>query len=235
MNKRNNIANGLILFIALAFLIWFFWPDSLTSKITGEAISNDFLEENQSYYIDEIHWTHMPLTYKYIEIKSGDNISYKCLNIPLFIRIDHFFSSNWNFVFLEAGVQFSFPSYASSDFSGSATHQGYYPQYHVLLYDIPELGFYTDKDFNYTNSFKPQSTSVNGYIMLGCKFPFLNPSTSINLGIMYIRDITKINDNNEGEFLFSKEYGDYNSLINASSDVKLQSLGFSIGVSIGLD
>ena len=164
-----------------------------------------------------------------------EKISYKCLNIPLFVRIDPFFSSHWNFVFLEAGVQFSIPLSASSDFSGSATHQGYYPQYHILLYDIPELGFYTDKDFNYTNSFKPQSTSVNGYVMLGCKFPFLNPSTSLNLGIMYIRGITTINDNNEGEFLFSKEYGDYNSLINASSDVKLQSFGFSIGVSIGLD
>ena len=164
-----------------------------------------------------------------------EKISYKCLNIPLFVRIDPFFSSRCNFVFLEAGVQFSIPLSANSDFSGSATHQGYYPQYHVLLYDIPELEFYTDKDFNYTNSFKPQSTSVNGYVMLGFKFPFLNQSTNINLGIMYIQGITLINDNNEGVYLFSKEYGDYNSLINASSNVKLQSLGFSIGVSIGLD
>lgn len=204
----------------------------------GVGVSNHSSEfslehlKQESYYTDDVV---DETYYLWVEAENiKENFSATFLSIPLFFRVDPFFGSRRSFIFLEAGIQFLFGISSSSDISGSATHEGYYPQYHVLLYDIPQLGFYTNKTFTHKNSGKYSSTSINGYMMIGFKFPLFSPNTTLNLGFQYARGLNFDSDS-MGDYYFSEKYGEYNSLLNASSDVKQQFFGTSIGVSIGLN
>lgn len=229
----NSNGFGLMSDIKLSYKV-----NSILDIGTGIGTSNyhsTFLLNNlvqHDYFTTDIDQENYYLWMRGENIKETINSLF--IKLPVFVRFTPVLPNLKQIFFLETGVEFLIPAVSNSSFKGNATHEGYYPQYHVLLYDIPELGFYTDKPIDHTSTEHSFTTSLNGYIMVGAEFVVFNPKTSLSVGIVWTRGLTAAN-NAMGSYIFSKGHDDYNSLINASPDVRLQSLGLSVGLSVGLD
>ncbi len=78
-------------------------------------------------------------------------------------------AKGWGF-FIQAGFNLSFMISSYFDAEGSATIEGYYPKYSVVLNDLPDYD-YTTNTVDTTNDWNLNQFSLSGFISMGVQIP----------------------------------------------------------------
>jgi|ETNmetMinimDraft_26_1059896.scaffolds.fasta_scaffold03728_2 hypothetical protein len=153
----------------------------------------------------------------YEEVKIG------YLDVPLYIEFGDPNIDQIGF-YGRIGFKVSFP--VNSDLYGEGTYTswGDYPGCPVVLYNIPELGYYTDEPI-YSNKEKVKLNPVIFSVLLsgGITIPvsdilILKVGANVNYGLSGISEVNE--ENNVG----------YSKLLNNSSKTSVNSVGVEIGV-----
>ncbi len=157
----------------------------------------------------------------------SDDIELSYFSIPILFKY-YFLPEKKVSPFVGAGGEVFINSSARSSMHGRSTQEGYYPQYHVLLYDIPELGFLTDYSFSHTQDITVSKSFFAAEIFAGARIQLFKDKIYGMLRIYYKPGLTNMID--AGDYMFATKAQEYNSLLYANDKVMVNSFGLNFGV-----
>lgn len=161
----------------------------------------------------------------------NESVSLSYIEIPIFFKYRFvLYKSNFlNHAYINLGPVFSFNISSSVNSDGKYTYEGYYPDYHVSLFDIPEYNFYTDKDFVSTPNSNLKTISLAGFAEVGINIPLLSDKLNMNIAILYQQGFMNLSEGNN-DFILTSGYNNYNALVDSRSNVKTGLLGVNVGI-----
>lgn len=154
------------------------------------------------------------------------NLSY--LDIPIFIEIGNPNIDKIGF-YGRVGVKVSFPLSASFKPSGIASYSGYYPEYHVELYGINQLGFYTDSEIYQDVESKLNTVNVSAIVSAGVTFPLSNYFI-LRVGANGNFGLLEISKEKRDDYEITKYDGNYSKVLENPAKTTTQSFGLEIGL-----
>lgn len=137
--------------------------------------------------------------------------------------------------YIDLGVRFSFLINDSYSFASNTvyTTEGYYNQYNILLYGIPELGFYENREVEKTNSaVKSMNMSFHG--AAGITYPLSNKiilkaGINTNLGLIDISDPKEsVLDPSDPKYNYISS--DNSLTANPEAKTVTRFIGFEVGI-----
>lgn len=156
-----------------------------------------------------------------------DDIELVYYNIP--ITLKYYFMTDKKFSpFVGLGGTLHISGSARSSMSGVSTQEGYYSHYHVLLYDIPELGFLTNHSFSRSNDLNVNSNYLSGELYGGARIQLYKDKVYGVIGAFYSLGFNSIIENKV--YYLSRTSQEYNSLLYTNESVKLNNYGINIGL-----
>lgn len=170
--------------------------------------------------------------YNYTKIVEIDQLSEKLklgyLDIPIYLEIGNSNVDQVGF-YGRIGFKVSFPVSSKLEGSGTFSSQGYYEDCPVLLYGIPELGFYTDKPIHSEEQdIKLKPVVFSALLAGGVTFPLSNVLV-LKLGVNINFGLTEISDSKATENDFEAN-GNYSKILNSPSSTTLRSYGLEVGL-----
>lgn len=168
------------------------------------------------------------LLYEGRNIEEQINVRY--LEIPVFYSYVHEFLNHRsiNHIYANIGPSLGFQFSSAYDNSGVSTHEGYYPAYHVILYDIPQYGYYSNYAFNNSSEVSLNKFNISGYLEAGINLNIIQ-MLSVEAGLFANIGLLNLSQGNSN-YLFSNGFDDYTSLIESRSNVKTRSYGLNISL-----
>jgi hypothetical protein len=76
--------------------------------------------------------------------------------------------------YISAGAQLSFRLVGKYKIEGSSTHMGYYPKYHVILYDLEDYDFTSDENIKSESTWEVNPLLILAYFSCGLRFELSN-------------------------------------------------------------
>lgn len=143
----------------------------------------------------------------------------------------------------EVGVKYGIYLSGGTVASGSVTHTGWYDKWHLLLYDLPPYGFYTETDFNPRTEVKYRdmwsaflkvgvAMPLTAHMSLTCRFFFEGGFTDIMPAGRTVSELGFRNDRPGMESLHAF-MPDYTSLLDTDL-VGNRANALSLGLELGL-
>ena len=151
------------------------------------------------------------------------------LNVPINLNFRLPFSKKFGF-FLQTGVNLAIPLSKNYTSSGTFTFKGYYPAYNVLLEDLPAYGFPTNLPGASKGELelKPYSINASGFVGFDL---FIKKNIQIALAAFYTQSLSNISAySSQDKFQLSTDVNMISSLMGASSNVSVQSMGVMISL-----
>jgi len=158
-----------------------------------------------------------------------DDIQLAYYSIPFSLKY-YFMAGEKVSPFVGAGIAFHLNAKATSEMKGISTQEGYYPQYHVVLYDIPELGFLTDYRFTRKEDIDVESTFFSAEIQAGARISLYKDLVYGTVAAFYRPGLSKMLGS--GEYLLSLASQEYNSLLFVNDEVRVNPMGLNIGIKV---
>lgn len=116
--------------------------------------------------------------YEHVDASVTEENTLTWLDVPLGIRYST--GSKKLKFFLQGGVEFSFMLSSNYSATGNSEHQGYYPDYHVVLYDLPDYGFTTEAiDIN--EDWDLNSFNLSFHVIMGAEIS-LGKNSRLQIG-----------------------------------------------------
>ena len=134
-----------------------------------------------------------------------------------------------NQFYINIGPVFSFGTSKTFETSGIFTYEGYYPEYHVVLSDIPVYGFYNDKGFSTKPESNLQSFSIAALIEAGINIPLVGEKLNVNLSILYQKGLLNLSSDDDN-YIFTENPDNYNPLIDSRAKVSTSFFGLNVGI-----
>jgi hypothetical protein len=160
-------------------------------------------------------------------IKEIQKISY--LNVPLQINVQIPFGKTIG-LFIQTGINFSFPLSKTYNSTGTFTYSGYYPIYNVLLTDIPYEGFKSNVKNNVNGELKLKSISSELISSAGFQL-FLQKKVQVVLGVFYNKLLSDISGySSTSSFRLSSKENHIRSMMEGSNKVSASSFGLKISL-----
>jgi len=129
------------------------------------------------------------------------------------------------------GIKYGIPGSSTSTFSsGSITTTGYYPEYNVLLYDIPEYGFDTYVLSDVEGKVEPES-AISAFIQLGYSIP-LSQKANLSFTGVYQTSLGSVYESGAGNITTGNK--NYTSVLNLMDSPKVSAFGLEIAFEIKL-
>ncbi len=111
---------------------------------------------------------------------------------------------------------------------GTFSYQGYYPQYNITLYDLPQYGFASDQELSASGE---MDIGSNISILAGLGFEFrISEGANLQFEGYYQQGVKDISKNETVNYIISDSPADFNSLKNASSSTKVTGYGLKVGI-----
>lgn len=149
-------------------------------------------------------------------------------SISLNIYFHYPFSDHFG-IYGKAGLEPSFPVMKTYRSEATIDYNGYYPQYNVTLYDLPEYGFPY-----HVNTIQKGSLPVKTFVMRGVIsagfFYKLSRDMEIMSGIHYGKTMQTVSDIKTTRYNISSRKGEINSLMSAAESLTLSSLGIYLNL-----
>jgi len=150
-------------------------------------------------------------------------------DIPVFLEFSNANIDKFGF-YGRLGVKVSFPVSSSFDASGTASYQGWYDQYNVILYGIPELGFYDNKEIYEETPLALSSVNISAIASLGISYP-LSSRLIMKLGASATYGLTEISESKAEGWEESMYDGNYSKLLeDPNSPTTTRAFGIEIGL-----
>ncbi len=135
---------------------------SLTNYKTNLKLENFSIETNTLQLVDRDN----DVYYRYIQADVEEQNSLTYLDLSLGVNMNKYLKGNAFGIYLGAGGQFSYLFMSKYKITGSSTHTGYYPEYHVVLYDLPDYDF-TSENLDDENDWELNSFNISAYLSFG--------------------------------------------------------------------
>jgi hypothetical protein len=151
------------------------------------------------------------------------------MTIPLNVVINIPVSGLIN-IFAEPGFNLTIP--VKSDFTniGLFTYKGYYPEYNVVLENLPNHGFATNSYISTDDDLELKKVWFDATVYSGINFA-VKPNFHISTGIVYSRSLSNISGyESADEYQLSSAPGQVNSLMGGAEKVTTKAFGFSVGI-----
>jgi hypothetical protein len=168
---------------------------SLTNYKTNLKLENFSIETNTIQLIDKDN----DVYYRYIQADVEEQNSLTYLDVQLGINLNKFLRERAFGVYLSTGCQFSYLFMSKYKITGASTHTGYYPEYHVVLYNLPDYDF-TSEDLDAEDDWELNSYNISAYLSFGLlaklhRLLYLNAGPYIIYGVSDLKyDIAKHRD-----------------------------------------
>ncbi|MBU2649354.1 MAG: outer membrane beta-barrel protein [Bacteroidetes bacterium] len=200
-------------------LIFASYKTSITSNYLNQEPVKSVDKDSESYYL----YTEAS------DIKEELNLKY--YKIP--IKLQYVFMHERKVSpFIGAGLNYCIYASSGSNISGISTQEGYYPQYHAVLYDIPELGFMTNHAFDQEIEPGFKDYSLSGEFSAGIVTPIYLNKIYFIVNASYEIGFTNIIE--EDTYYLSTKAREYNSLILSRDQVKMNSFTIYAGLRFGI-
>jgi len=207
---RANLAKNLNLLTGLQY-----------TSVKSKLVLSDYYHEYTSTDTDGEQYTRIVNS---DEIVENQKISYVDIQLGLQYRIS--LSKKVKFNISLSGL-YSINMKKDFELAGTFSYQGYYPQYNITLFDLPQYNFASNQDLNTSGELDLGS---NISILAGLGFEFkLSDGMNIQFEGIYQQGFKNISNNENVNYIISDSPSDFNSLVNASSSAKIQSYGLKIG------
>lgn len=153
------------------------------------------------------------------------------IEIPIFVKFRFGFRkiSYLNHIYFSLGPVFSYGISNTVTTNGNYTYEGYYPEYNVLLYDIPQYDYYTDIESKSTPKSNIKSINIAGLVEMGINFPIIGEKLNMNLALIYQQGFANLSEGNES-YLLTHGYNNNSSLIDSRSKSSTRLFGLNIGI-----
>jgi len=158
-----------------------------------------------------------------------ENESVKSLRIPAGIVLNIPISKIIT-LFAEPEIGISIPLGTKFSSTGLFTYKGYYPEYNVLLENLPNHKFYTNKAIITDGmlELKKLWTDVSVFGGLGI---FVSRKIQLKAGVKYLKSLSGLSDNGtDSKFHLSPSSGEVISLSEKSTAIETRYLGFGVSL-----
>jgi hypothetical protein len=164
---------------------------------------------------------------------SGTNISedqkLSYLNIPVYLNLRLPIKGKIG-LFLQTGVNLAFLTGKDYTSNGIFTYKGYYSKYNVVLENLPQYGFPTNKATTAQGSLGVKSFTVFAVASAGVDY-FVAEKYQIALAATYNKSVSDILANPAStQYQLSPAADQINSFMGGSSKVTAQSIGISVSL-----
>ena len=191
---------------------------SLTNYKTNLKLENFSIETNTLQLIDKDN----DVYYRYIQADVEEQNSLTYLDVSLGVNLNKYLKENAFGIYLGAGCQFSYLFMSKYKITGSSTHTGYYPEYHVVLYDLPEYDF-TSENLDVENNWDLNSINISAYLSFGL-FARVHRLVYLNAGPYIIYGIGDL------KYDTAKHRDDYISTVGIPGRTNTQAVGLNISL-----
>jgi hypothetical protein len=131
-------------------------------------------------------------------------------------------------LFVQSGVNLSFALNQSYKSSGTFTYKGYYSAYNVLLEDLPEYGFISNKATTAEGHLEVQPFTVFAVATAGFDF-FLSDQLQLAVAATYRKSLSDISAYTaDSQYQLSPAIDKINSFMAGSTSVSAESLGITV-------
>jgi len=194
---------------------------------TGLSLTNYRTDLKLEDYVNESNTTQLrdkddDVYYRYIEADVEESNSLSYLDLSLGISYNKFLKKETFGIYVNAGGQFSYLFTAKYKISGTSTHRGYYPQYHVILFDLEDYDL-TSENLDSEDTWDLNSINISGYLSIGFLVK-LHRLVCLNAGPYLIYGISDLNYNT------AKHRDDYISTVGTPGKTNTQALGLNISL-----
>jgi hypothetical protein len=189
---------------------------SLTNYRTDLSLKNYINESNTTLLTDKDN----DVYYRYIQADVKENNSLTYFDLSLGVSYIKLNSKESMGLYVNAGCQLSYLFKGKYKISGTSTHMGYYPEYHVILYDLEDYDL-TTENLDSEDAWDLSSYNLSGYLSFGLLVKLFRP-LSIKAGPMVIYGI------NDLKYDIAKHRDDYISTIGVPGKTNTQAAGINI-------
>ncbi len=191
---------------------------SLTNYRTDLRLQNYNNESNTTFLADKDN----DVYYRYIQADVEESNSLTYFDLSLGISYIKLITKESLGLYINAGCQLSYLFIGKYKISGTSTHRGYYPAYHVILYDLEDYDL-TTENLNSEDTWDLNSYNLSGYLSFGFQVK-LYRSLSINAGPMIIYGI------NDLKYDIAKHRDDYISTVGVPGKTNTEAVGINISL-----
>ncbi len=139
-------------------------------------------------------------------------------------------NSRTNGFYIQTGINLSIPVIKNYSSSGTYSYSGYYPEYNVVLTDIPYEGFISDVESDVDGNLKIK-TIIPELIACGGYYFYPHRKYQISLGLFYKRKFTDISGYSEvSSFQLSTQENHIRSFMQGSEKVTTSSMGIMVSL-----
>lgn len=158
-----------------------------------------------------------------------ENQKISFLSFPVCINL-RFPASEKLGLFLKGGVNIDIPVTRSYNGSATFTYNGYYPEYPVLLRNLPDYGFPSNLETKSSGKLKINSVNTT-FIASGGVYISLGRKLRLLLGAHLSKSLSNVSayKPNPG-FRITSEANELNSIMEGSSKASLQAVGVNLGI-----
>jgi hypothetical protein len=208
---------------AMARKVW--GPDKLATMTglgfvhyqTTVSVDLEAINTNESENIDKDGDLYFLYT-ENAQIKETYTLNYLTLPIMFEYRFSGFSAGS---IYFSAGAGFSFLMGSKAMVQGKSSTSGYYPEYHVVLEDIPEYGF-GDNNLDMEMEWKPQTMNLEGLVSLGYAIPAgKEKAHTLQIGLFYNHGFTDLG------YDAPKYRGDYYEIYGKPSATNTRAFGIA--------
>ncbi len=158
--------------------------------------------------------------YRYIQadIEEWNSLSYLDLSVG-----GYFILNNGKNIkpYISAGVQLSYKLAGKCKFKGSSNHMGYYPEYHVILYDLEDYDFTEELNINSESTWEVNPMLISAYMSFGMRIK-LGKTGHLNVGPAIVMGLTDL------KYDTAKHRDDYVSTIGIPAKTIIQAGGINV-------
>ncbi|MCD4769888.1 MAG: PorT family protein [Bacteroidales bacterium] len=159
------------------------------------------------------------------EITEVQNVIF--FSVPFCINLRLPFNETMGF-FLQPAINMTIPLSNNYTSNGTFSYAGYYPAYNVLLEDLPDYGFPSNKISNSEGEIELKPMSFNVIAAAGLYF-IIQHKIQIGVGASYNKSLSNISGySSPDEFQLSSDPDQINSLMGGSSEATTKLMGLKI-------
>lgn len=151
------------------------------------------------------------------------------LSVPFKIHYNLHFTRKIG-AYINSGIMFSMPLSKNYSGSGYFDYKGYYPDYNITLFNLPEYGFPENVNLNISDKLDIVTINYNFFASIGFSYS-LNSFLDLSLGLYYDQSLSSISNYESNTYQLSRTSDEYNSLMGSTSEVKIKAIGSSLAVS----
>jgi hypothetical protein len=158
-----------------------------------------------------------------------ENQKISFLSFPVCLNIRFPVSEILGF-FLKGGINIDIPITKTYNGSGTFTYNGYYPEYPVLLHNLPEYGFPSNLETKSSGELKINSINTT-LIASGGVYISLSKRLKLLLGAHLSKSLSNVSAYKQNpSYRITSKANELNSIMEGSSKANLQAVGVNLGI-----